>query len=127
MTDHWLARVVTRLSRWRSEADAEDPAAVEQSLRELGLDPLDLTTARQGSEQDLRRMMQRFGVDPDSLPAGWLAGLRDAERACAHCLEIGRCRRFFTSDEGPEAAKSFCPNAEIFEEMAERLRKAGDR
>ncbi len=127
MTDHWLARMFTRLSRWRTEAEAEDPTALEQSLRELGLDPLEMATARAGSEQDLRRMMQRFGIDPDALPASWLASLRDAERACAHCLEVGRCRRFFASDDSRKVAHGFCPNAEIFEAMAERLRGSGDR
>ncbi len=127
MTDHWLARVVTRLSRWRTGTVTEDPAALARSLRELALDPVDLRRAREGSERDLHRMMQRFGLDPDSLPTGWLASLRDAERACAQCLEVGRCRRFFASDEGPEAARNFCPNAEIFEDMAERLRKSAAR
>ncbi len=127
MTEHWLARVVARLSRWRSGTPTEDPEAVARSLGELGLDPFDMRTAREGSEGDLRRMMLRFGLDPDSLPTGWLASLRDAERACAHCLEVGRCRRFFASDEGPEAARNFCPNAEIFEDMAERLRKSAGR
>lgn len=126
MTDRWLVRVLTRLARWRTETGAEDPGAFEQSLRELGLDPLETTTAREHSELELQRMMQRFGIDPEALPAGWLASLRDAERACAHCLEVGRCRRFLAGDEGPEAARSFCPNAEIFEEMAEQLWATAD-
>ncbi|HFA60000.1 MAG TPA: hypothetical protein ENJ83_04845 [Rhodospirillales bacterium] len=126
MVDHWFARVLTRLARWRTEEGTEEPLAVEQSLRELALDPIETTSARGDSELELRRMMRRFGIDADTLPAGWLAGLRDAERTCAHCLEVGRCRRFLAGDEGPEAARCFCPNAEVFDEMAAQLRSSAD-
>lgn len=124
----WFERLVERLRVWRGRRlDGEEEAAVAASLAELGLSEADLATARAGSEADIRRMMARFGIDPERVPAGFLGALRDAERVCAHCLEVGRCHRHLERPAGRDAARLFCPNAGLFDQIAAALRReAGD-
>ncbi len=111
-----------RLRRWREAGEPLDPGAFAECLRELGLPEDEIVTARRGSEADIRRMMARFGLDPDAVPAAFLGALRDAERVCAHCLEVRRCHRFFRGEEPRDAARLFCPNAELFDRLAAHLR-----
>ncbi len=111
-----------RLRRWREAGEPLDPGAFAECLRELGLPEDEIATARRGSEADIRRMMTRFGLDPGIVPAAFLGALRDAERVCAHCLEVRRCHRFFRGEEPRDAARLFCPNAELFDRLAAHLR-----
>ncbi len=118
----WFRRIVERLRRWqRRHTGPEEDAAIARSLVELGLSEADIASARAGSEDDIRRMMARFGIDPALVPPQYLAALRDAGRVCAHCLEAGRCHRFFARPEGRDAARLFCPNAGLFDRIAAEI------
>lgn len=120
----WFGRLVERLRVWRGRAlGPEEEAAVAASLAELGLSDADIATARSGSEEDIRRMMERFGIDPERVPVRFLGALRDAERVCAHCLEVGRCHRYLERPAGRDAARIFCPNAGLFDQIAAELRR----
>jgi hypothetical protein len=46
--------------------------------------------------------------------------LRDAERACAQCLNVRRCRRWLAEQGETGAPALFCPNAVVFEQIARR-------
>ena len=115
-----------RLARWREAGEPLDPEAFDACLRELGVPEGEIATARSGSTADIRRMMARFGIDPDEVPEAFLGALRDAERACAHCLAVRRCHRFLEAAEPRDAARLFCPNAALFDEIARRLGDSGE-
>lgn len=118
----WLRE---RLGRWYRTGEPLDPEALGACLRELGLPEDEVETARRGSEEDIRRMLARFGVDPDEVPPRFLAALRDAERVCAHCLAVRRCHRFLAAAEPRDSARLFCPNAALFDEIARVLGEGG--
>lgn len=115
----WL---IERLRRWREAGEPLDPEAFGACLRELGVPEDEILTARRGSEADIRRMMARFGLDPARIPLAFLGALRDAERVCGHCLAVRRCHRFLAAEEPRDAARLFCPNAELFDRLAAELR-----
>ncbi len=112
----WLLR--------KLEERRDEPEALGEALREAGLGEEDLATAREGSEEDLRRMMARFGLDPDHVPAAFVEALRDAERVCAHCLQVGRCHRYLAAEAPADDPHAFCPNAEFFDQMVAALRRS---
>jgi len=118
----WLGRIVEGLRRWqRRHARPGEDAAIARGLAELGPSGADIGAARAGSEDDIRRMMAHFGIDPARVPPPYLAAVRDAERVCGQCLEAGRCHRFFAGPEGCDAARLFCPNAALFDRIAAEL------
>lgn len=116
----WLRE---RLRRWREAGEPLDPEAFGACLRELGVPEDEIATAREGGADDIRRMMARFGIEPQEVPEAFLAALRDAERVCAHCLAVRRCHRFLAAAEPRDAARLFCPNAALFDEIARALRE----
>lgn len=119
----WFCRLVRWLRDWRAWQQSADAAAlIARDIAALGLSPAEISSARLGSEDDIGRMLQRFGLDPASLPHAYLAALRDAERVCAHCLAAERCQRFFAAPAGRDAARLFCPNAALFDQIATALR-----
>lgn len=118
----WLRE---RLHLWQRTGEPLDPEALDACLRELGLPEDEMETARSGGEEDIRRMLARFGIDPEEVPPRFLAALRDAERVCAHCLAVRRCHRFLAAAEPRDSARLFCPNAALFDEIARALGEEG--
>jgi len=55
------------------------------------------------SEQDLRR-------HPQDLVA--------STKACAHCGHVGECARYLASDAPAADAARFCPNHDLYEDLA---------
>jgi hypothetical protein len=51
--------------------------------------------------------------------------LRDPEQVCAHCLMVGRCQHRFHGRLSDDAPRSFCPNTELYEEIAASQQQAG--
>ena len=129
------ATVVTRLKQglrsWMSErrlcgkiADLSEQE-LDRALHDLGLTRLDLFTISKRNPDHRNRMaklLEHFGVDPEhTLPRYWGA-LKDAERVCAHCRNVKRCRAWFAWGLGKDAPRVFCPNAALFAEISAACR-----
>ena len=95
-------------------------------LREAGLDPDAVATARADSLADVGRMMRHAGLDPDAMPARFWGALRDAERVCAHCRAAGRCHRWQTATH-TDAPRLFCPNMAVLDEIRAALQAERSR
>ena len=68
------------------------------------------------SERRLMKMLQRVGLDPDIAALGDTETIfREIRRRCRRCQTEGRCERWLAGEE--EGANTFCPNAEVFEEL----------
>ncbi len=66
----------------------------------------------------MARMMRHFGIDPAQVPPQFRDRLRSAEITCAECVTIGRCQRWSYRQPDQDAPQRFCPNAELFDEIA---------
>jgi Family of unknown function (DUF6455) len=122
------ARAWTSLRRWvaswrpaqqvqaRDERSPADPAV--RALAEAVLARADAAATRAAARGDVSRMMQHFGIDPAEVPPQFSDRLRDAERLCARCASIGRCQRWSYREPTKDAPRLFCPNAELFDEIA---------
>ena len=71
-----------------------------------------------GNRRLMARMMKHFRVDPHHAALRYWGALRDAERVCAHCVSTKRCRRWLDWGANNDAPRIFCPNAELFDDMA---------
>jgi hypothetical protein len=108
-----------RRARW-SQADdkrlASDPSV--QALAEAVLARADAASARVAARGDMSCMMRHFGIEPDQIPPQFRDRLRDAQRTCAQCVTIGRCQHWTYRQPTEDAPRRFCPNAELFDEIA---------
>ena len=118
------ATVVTRLKQgfqsWMSErrlcgkiADLSEQE-LDRALCDLGLTRRDLFTNSKRNPDHRNRMaklLEHFEVDPErALPRYWGA-FKDAERVCAHCCNVKKCRAGFAWRLFRDAPRVFCPNA----------------
>ena len=71
----------------------------------------------------LTRMLAHFGLDGEQLVRCHWAALREADRACASCANVRKCRHWFDWGRRNNAPRIFCPNAALFDELA-RKRKS---
>jgi hypothetical protein len=113
---------------WRKQPGTDQPHG-EVSARRLAeavLSRADVVSARDQVHHDMLRMMWYFGVDPGQVPPRFRDALPDAEQVCAHCLAVGRCQHWFHGRLSDDAPGSFCPNAELFEEIAASQQQASD-
>jgi hypothetical protein len=108
----------TRTRRW--EQRDLDPDVLGSSLEEAGLPWVDFRAGRPGARVDFERMLDQFGIDPKGVSPRYLAALRDAERVCMDCREVGRCRRWLARGTRGDDPWQFCPNASVLEEIAAR-------
>ncbi len=116
-----VRRALTRWWRgWRRQAQDErprtDPAV--HALAEAALARADPASARAVVHDDMARMMRHFGIEPTEVPPDFWDRLRNAERVCAQCASIGRCQRWSYRQPSDDAPRLFCPNAELFDEIA---------
>jgi hypothetical protein len=122
-------RLGNRLQQWiagwretwrRRELREVEPEALERGQREAGRSWVDFRLGRPGARVDFERMLDQFGIDPQRVAPRYLAALRDAERVCGHCWEVGRCRRWLARGPRGDGPWQFCPNAAVLEEIAAR-------
>jgi hypothetical protein len=106
------------------EAAPPSPAAEEQVVQALGLDPEAVARVRERLDSYLAAMLQRFGLD-QAAQARFPTEMQVAAMCCATCTETGRCRRFLAGLAGAEAPSAFCPNAALFDELAPRREAEG--
>jgi hypothetical protein len=116
---------------WRHRPPVErspaDPAL--HALAEAVLARADLASARAAARADMARMMRHFGIEPARVAPPFWARLSTAESTCAQCVSIGRCQRWSYRQPSEDAPRLFCPNAELFDEIAssEGARRQPDR
>jgi hypothetical protein len=103
---------------WGTEARSEQPLE-DFSKRRLAEAVLSGVSARDQVHHDMLRMMWYFSADPGQVAPRFWGALRDAEQVCAHCLVVGRCQRWFHGRLSDDDPRSFCPNAELYEEIAD--------
>lgn len=108
------------VAAWREAAARRrglDSDATERSLR-AGMSSVDFRLARVGVRAEFEPMAQHFGVDLTRVPPRFLTLLRDAERTCALCQDVRRCRRWLAQEARSDAPRLFCANAPVFDEIA---------
>src|SRR5918995_6887993 len=76
----------------------------ERSSSVVGLASLDFRLARR---PEFEQMAQRLGVDLARVPLGVRGALRDAERVCARCQDVRRCRRWLAREANVGSAPLF--------------------
>ena len=105
---------------WRRQARSDEPFEDLSSRRlaDAVLARADVVSARDQVHYDMLRMMWYFSINPGQVPTQFWGALREAEQVCAHCLMVGRCQHWFHGRLSDDAPRSFCPNAELYEEIA---------
>ncbi len=130
------AAAVTRLKQslrsWLAERRLRGKIAdlseqeLGRTLYDLGLTRPDLFTVSKRNPDHRNRMtklLEHFKVDPErALPRYWGA-LKDAERICARCRNVKRCRAWLAWGLGKDAPRVFCPNAALFDEISAACRR----
>ena len=130
------ATAVTRLKQdlrsWIAERRLRGKIAdlseqkLDRALHDLGLTRPELFTVSKRNPDHRNRMaklLEHFRVDPErALPRYWGA-LKDAERVCAHCRNVKKCRAWFAWRLCRDAPRVFCPNAELFDEISAACRR----
>jgi len=109
------------LAAWReAAARRREPEGdgLERGLREAGTSSVDFRLARVAARAEFEQMAQHFGVDPTRVPSDFLAMLSDAERICALCQDVRRCRRWLAQEAKTDAPRLFCANAPVFDQIA---------
>jgi hypothetical protein len=76
-------------------------------------------SARDQVHHDMLRMMWHFSADPGRVPPRFRDALRAAEQVCADCLVVARCHRWFRGRLSSDTPRLFCPNAELYEDIAD--------
>ncbi len=119
----WLAE-----RRLRGKIADLSEQELDRALCDLGLTRRDLFTNSKRNPDHRNRMaklLEHFEVNPEcALPQYWSA-LRDAEKVCALCRNVKRCRAWLAWGCGKDAPRVFCPNAELFDEISAACRRDG--
>ena len=128
-----LGRTVTRTVRrwwqaWRRQGRTDQPLAdvASRKLADAALARADVISVRDQVHHDMLRMMWYFSVNPEQVPPQFRDALRDAEQVCAQCLAVGRCQHWFHGRLSDDAPRSFCPNAELYEQIARSQQQRPD-
>ena len=99
---------------------------IERGSREVTSSSLDLRSEHPVGRREFEKMAQRLGVELARLPLPLRDAMRDAERDCADCGNVRRCRRWL-AQETADDPQLFCPNAPLFSVIAARLANAARR
>ena len=95
--------------------------AIDRALAATRLGRSDLFTAFKGNARHRKRMaamMARLGVDRTLAVEAFWPQLREADSRCADCPNVRRCTRLLKWGVRDDAARVFCPNAALFDEIA---------
>ena len=99
---------------------------IERASREVTSSSLDLRSEHPGGRREFEQMAQRLGVELARLPLPLRDAMRGAERDCADCGTVRRCRRLL-AQEAVDDPQLFCPNAPLFRVIAAKLANAARR
>lgn len=116
----WVRAVALWWQAWRTRTHNDRPCEefVDHTRADAALSRADVDSARAQVRSDMSRMMRHFEVDPARIAPAFGAALRNAERICANCLSVGRCRRWLHWQLTDDAPHLFCPNAQLYENIA---------
>ena len=95
-------------------------------LASAGLRRSELFTSFKGNalhRQLMGQMLTHFSVDDEKASEHHWPNLVYAERVCARCQNMGRCRRWFEWGGNNNAPNIFCPNAGLFHQMRLALQR----
>ncbi len=129
-----VARIKQGLRSWLAERRLRGKIAdlseqeLDRALHDLGLTRPDLFTISKRNPDHRNRMaklLEHFEVDPERVLPKYWGALRDAERVCARCRNVKRCRAWVAWGFGKDAPRVFCPNAELFDEISAACRRDG--
>lgn len=98
-------------------ADAE----LDRQLGRLCMRRGDLFTVFPGNarhRQLMARMIVAFDIEPRAAAARCWAALKAADGICARCASAARCRRWLERPSATDTPVAFCPNADLFVEIA---------
>lgn len=125
-------RAEVAVARWntakplRRRLSRSSDEALDRALAAAGLGRADLFTAFKGNARHRKRlaaMMDRLGVDRRHATKAFWSELREVDSRCADCGNVRRCTRLLKWGLRDDAARVFCPNAALFDEIA----RAGER
>ncbi len=69
---------------------------------------------------NMPRMMRRLGVDSDAAYGSGLGlMMARAARRCSRCHAVDACTAWLSRPAADPSHRDFCPNADLFERMAE--------
>jgi hypothetical protein len=71
----------------------------------------------------MAQMLAHFGLDGEQVVRCHWAALREADRTCARCANVRKCRHWFDWGRRNNAPRIFCPNAPLFDGLARNERK----
>ena len=112
----WLAHW-----RWKHHLSRLSDRERDLVLADAGLSRSDLSAVlhSDGARRKLMiRTMTHFKVDPKAAALRYWGAYRDAERVCVQCRNVKRCRRWHAWGARNDAPRMFCPNAQLFDDMA---------
>ncbi len=104
----------------KSLANLSD-AELDRVLISVGRSRGDLFTMFKGNakhRQRLARMIDHYEVNLDHATQNHWSALRRADEACAQCSSAKRCRSWCGWGVKNDAPRIFCPQAELFDEIA---------
>jgi|GEM_PF-1854155 len=123
-----ITRMIVALKRWRTEPPLRQALnhstddVLDRALARAGMQRADLFMSFSGNAPHRKRMaamMLCLGVDREhAADAAW-DEMRAAERRCTACPDVGRCERLLQWRFNPDMARRFCPNAALFEHLAQ--------
>ena len=116
----WLAE-----RRLRGKIADLSEQKLDRALHDMGLTRPELFTVSKRNPAHRNRMtklLEHFKVDPERALPRYCGALKDAERVCAHCRNVKRCRAWLAWRLGKDAPRVFCPNAELFDEISAACR-----
>ncbi len=120
-------RAEVTLVRWntdkplRRRLSRTSDQALDRALSAARMERGDLFTPFKGNARHRKRlaaMMTRFGVDRALAAEVHWPALREADSLCADCPNVRRCARLLRWGVRDDAARVFCPNAALFDEIA---------
>ncbi len=127
-----VTRIKQGLRNWIAERRLRGKIAdlseqkLDRALHDLDLIRRDLfTTSKRNPDRRNRmaKLLEHFEVNPErALPQYWGA-LKDAEKICARCRNVKRCRAWLAWRCGKDAPRVFCPNAELLDEISAACRR----
>ena len=94
---------------------------LDLALAAAGMKRSDLFTPFRGNARHRKRlaaMMAHLQVDRDLAVEAFWPQLREADTHCADCPKVRRCMRLLKWGGRNDAARVFCPNAALFDEIA---------
>ena len=123
----FVTRVADAVARWsptnglnRTLASYSD-AELDRALMLAGRRREDLFRTFKGNarhRQLMAHMIEHFGVDLEHAGRHFWDRLKRADGICVECPNTRRCRSWIAWGRRNDAARIFCPNAALFDELA---------